>query len=963
MNTSEELRKLEAAIQAQEGLLGQGILPDEQIQATLQALRAKRADYQAQLQGSGAVALGNNNQVVGQDGILVDGNIGGDLITGVKIEEKHYHAAEGADPDQLHTAYLSHVYESTSQLALAGIDRKTASDAEARLNLGAVYTALLTLTPEAQESLQKRQRAEIEHMEEHASRRTSALEQLNRHARLVLLGDPGSGKSTFVNFVALCLAGAALNQPPDLDTLISPLPQEDEPRRPRLPGTKDEKPQPQPWDHGLLLPVRVILRDFAARGLPPAGQKASAKNLWDFIAAELTACCLDDYAPHLRKHLLEQGGLLLLDGLDEVPEASQRRAQIKQAVEDFAAVYAKCRILVTSRTYAYQKQDWRLKGFQETVLAPFSRGQISQFVQRWYDHIAILRGLNADDARGRAALLQRAIFASDRLMGLAERPLLLTLMSSLHAWRGGTLPEKREELYADTVDLLLDWWENPKVVRNAQGKIVNQQPSLAEWLKVDRAKVRVLLNELAFAAHARQPDLSGTADVAEGDLVTGLMRLSQNPEVNPARLVEFLTARAGLLLPRGVGVYTFPHRTFQEYLAACHLTDNGYPDEAARLGRTDPNRWREVVLLAGAKAARGGTFALWPLVDALCGQEPSEHSQAADYWGALLAGQSILENANPAALSQPNQIKTERVQRWQVHILASDTLSALERVRAGNTLAALGDPRFDPQHAWLPKDDTLGFMHIPAGKFLMGSDPKKDKDAEKASECPQHEVDLPEFWIARYPVTVAQYDFFVKTSGYQTRDPDSLRGQGNHPVVDVTWYDALAYCQWLNEQMGQWAKNREKTNASAVFWQGILGKHWQITLPSEAEWEKAARGDGQARIYPWGDEFIPRKANTTEIGVGRLSAVGCFPGGASSYGLLEMSGNVWEWTRSAYAKYPYAPKDGRENTQADRSARRVLRGGSFHFDAGFARLSYRHRNVPDFRGDLIGFRVVVVPCC
>ena len=108
---------------------------------------------------------------------------------------------------------------------------------------------------------------------------------------------------------------------------------------------------------------------------------------------------------------------------------------------------------------------------------------------------------------------------------------------------------------------------------------------LAEWLKVDREKVRTLLNELAYQAHAAQPDLVGTADVAEGDLVSGLMRLSQNPDVKPVRLVEYLSQRAGLLLPRGVEVYTFPHRTFQEYLAACYLTDADYPDLVARLAR------------------------------------------------------------------------------------------------------------------------------------------------------------------------------------------------------------------------------------------------------------------------------------------------------------------------------------------------------------------------------------------
>ena len=285
----------------------------------------------------------------------------------------------GPKPDTLRDAYLNHLFEETSGLSLAGIDRKTASQSEARLNLGAVYTALLTLTPEAHQQMERDEKLERE------VRRLSALEQLNRHQRLVLLGDPGSGKSTFVNFVALCLAGDSLGRDDaNLALLTAPLPDDKG-------GDQDEA---QPWEHGALLPVRVILRDFAARGLPPVGQRATAEHLWHFIADELESAALDDYTPHLRQELQEKGGLLLLDGLDEVPEAGDRREQIKGAVEDFASSFPRCRVLVTSRTYAYQKQEWRLRSFTETVLAPFSGGQIRRFVDRWYAHIAVLRGMH-----------------------------------------------------------------------------------------------------------------------------------------------------------------------------------------------------------------------------------------------------------------------------------------------------------------------------------------------------------------------------------------------------------------------------------------------------------------------------------------------------------------------------------------------------------------------------------------
>jgi predicted NACHT family NTPase len=201
-------------------------------------------------------------------------------------------------------------------------------------------------------------------------RRLSALAQLDRNHRLVLLGNPGSGRSTFVHFVALCLAGEVLEtEVANLARLTEPLPQDDEDRR-----EKDKEPQPQPWSHGPLLPVRIVLRDFAA------------KHLWDFIAAELESAAPVDFEKPLAQELLKEGGLLLLDGLDEVPEANRRREQIKQVVEDFSKSFPRCRVLVTSRTYAYQQQAWRLPSFAEAVLAPFGSGQIRRFVERWYTH-------------------------------------------------------------------------------------------------------------------------------------------------------------------------------------------------------------------------------------------------------------------------------------------------------------------------------------------------------------------------------------------------------------------------------------------------------------------------------------------------------------------------------------------------------------------------------------------------
>jgi hypothetical protein len=294
----------------------------------------------------------------------------------INIDARRFDLAPepGASPESLQKAYLNRLVLQIYRLPLAGVDPKVATDKGSReLELSAVYTALMTHRPETDGNLRH---LKTEGHPKDASRRLSALAVLNKEPRLAMLGDPGSGKSTFVNFVALCMAGEALGQANvNLKLLTAPLPEEEIEERA---GDKSA-PRPQSWDHGFLLPVRIVLRDFAARGLPDSGQPADGETLWNFIIAELGGT-LKEYSLHLKKTLLEKGALILLDGLDEVPDADRRRVQVKQAVQSFAMDFSRCRFLITSRTYAYQRQDWKLDGFDEAVLSDFSPSQIARFI-------------------------------------------------------------------------------------------------------------------------------------------------------------------------------------------------------------------------------------------------------------------------------------------------------------------------------------------------------------------------------------------------------------------------------------------------------------------------------------------------------------------------------------------------------------------------------------------------------
>ena len=308
------------------------------------------------------------------------------------------------------------------------------------------------------------------------------------------------------------------------------------------------------------------------------------------------------------------------------------------------------------------------------------------------------------------------------------------------------------------------------------------------------------------------------------------------------------------------------------------------------------------------------------------------------------------------------------------------------RVQAGDGLARLGDLRpgvgVDPETG-LP---DIAWCYVPPGPFVMGS--ADDDEMAYVYKEPQHrnESITEGYLISRYPITNAQFAVFVEAGGYRERrywteagwqwkggrtGPETygdVCDLPNHPVVMVTWYGAVAFCRWLQERLQITDYRLQVWREGELETLSLEPKTLRVRLPSEAEWEKAARGtDG--RWFPWGKEPDPNRANYGNTGIGTTSAVGCFPGGASPYGVEDLSGNVWEWTRSLWGEdgeksdfgYPYDPGDGRENPEAERDVRRVLRGGEFDEGAWSVRCACRLGVDPDSHWNSSGFRVVASP--
>lgn len=274
-------------------------------------------------------------------------------------------------------------------------------------------------------------------------------------------------------------------------------------------------------------------------------------------------------------------------------------------------------------------------------------------------------------------------------------------------------------------------------------------------------------------------------------------------------------------------------------------------------------------------------------------------------------------------------------------------------------------PSPSPTVSILDKPIRMELVRIPAGEFLMGSDPTTDKDAYD-DEGPQHAVYLSDFYIARTPVTNTQFAVFSEAQGYQTtaeregfgwvwvgskwervkganwRNPGGpetdIAGKEEHPVVQVSWHDAVAFCSWLSEVTGR-----------------------PFRLPTEAEWEKAARGSttgtGRGHLYPWGDALPSDKLCNFNTRVGSTTPVDAYLQGATpDTGMLDLAGNVWEWLADWYDADFYTNSPARNPVGPTSGQYRVLRGGSWNNSQRNIRAAVRYRRYPDLRNSNIGFR-------
>ncbi len=861
--------------------------------------------------------------------------------------------APRASDEALQRRYLKKLQGYCDLLPLAAVDEKTDSSSGNRLRLSQVYINLNTtdfvdktgkvVTHEMRAQRQAAEREEKEKLQPY-----TALQAAAQHPALVILGDPGSGKSSFLNHLMFVLAAKRLQ-----------------------PGNE----LPPDWPHGPLLPVRVLLRELAvslekkgAKNFLNLGAEARRRELsrvvYEHIAEHLADYDAPDFAEALKTAIANGNCLLVFDGLDEA--ATAQRPLVRLAVEEFCASHPGNRSLLTCRIRSYEGKAC-LESFKTVTLAPFDNEQIAGFIAHWYD--ALPQKFNAEQAAAKKADLREAV---QRLpQDLVRNPLLLTTLANMHT-NSLELPRQRIKLYKNASALLLQRWQAHKA-----GKV-----SLIEALGLQSDKeIYRALWELGYFAQKSERG-QAAADIPQTEAINILTRHFaplDKPLVAAGEFLDFVDQTAGLLIGRGGAsgnVYAFPHRTFQEYFAGCHLAkgSRNFKNELAKL-LAEGDYWRltaqlgiEEFLYNDNNDGAAMDVAYW-----LCPPHelPPAAVQPADekaWRGALWAGHFALE-IGLARIAQDDLPEggpafLERLRQRLIRIFTENLLPPRERADAGFVLGQLGDPREGV--CTLPPL----WVELPGGRFTMG-----DKE-----NGPPHEVELSPFKISKYPITNAQFERFMNDGGYQNEkwwskagweyrqkenreEPrywdDEESNLPNQPVVGVSWFEAEAFCNWLTEQLA---------SGKSASLQVASSKKQIVRLPTEAEWEFAARGK-EGRKYPWqtpaggNDEPTPERANYDQSQISRPTAVGMYHLGATPEGIFDLAGNVWEWCLDWYDEKYYAEckKKGvvKNPFCTKESWGRVQRGGAYYSDADALRGGRRHGYDPGYWLDGYGFRVCV----
>lgn len=732
---------------------------------------------------------------------------------------------------------------------------------------------------------------------------------LNQHDRFILIGKPGCGKTTLLHRAALAFAEGRAET--DLG-----------------------------WKGKNLLPIFTRLRNFGAYLLQHKDrfQAPCPGALIAYLESQLQDGERQILSPNFFDNRLKEGNcLILLDGLDEV---SENRAEVAQHISEFIACYGKIHgncFGLSSRPRGYETVERQLRPARlaEAEVQPMDAGSIRELIRNLLIIIEPNQIQREKDINDLAANMLSRV----DLIEISSTPLFCSALVQVYKYHAKHLPERLVDVLDEIVVLLLGFWKAQQSL--ADSERFAAEDGTGKPRRLEEA-VNIKRQRLSFLAHHMQEqriveiESSKAAEIL-ADYLRERERVKDD-EIGRLWAEEFLInshERSGLLAEIEPGQYAFLHKSFMEYLAATWLVNRGQVIQAA-LAHLDDDWWEPVILLAGAHPGLPEHIRS-DLINQILDLGEGEAAAGRKANCLVIAGRLATNMKDDLPGSEQ-----ERVEQALLDGLHSGRLNGKQRAQVGAELGRLGDPR-----AEVMTIEEMPFCYIQAGSFLMGE--RNDILAGglllvKGKNI--REENLPAFWLGKYPVSNTQFDRFIQARGYENggywpearaagfwkdgkfkgRYDDEARnrpvqygepfGLPNHPVVGVSWYEAAAFARWLDGLAQQ---------------QGWIGAEWQVHLPNETQWEKAARGGQRIpepanpenvfslkaithanpapaalanplpeRAYPWGDDLSINFANVNETRIGATSAAGCFTRYAGPYGNEDLAGNVWEWQRNWY---------------------------------------------------------------
>jgi DNA polymerase III delta prime subunit len=800
--------------------------------------------------------------------------------------------------------YVAKLEDDTSWIKLQGISSGAGESLEATGRpIESIYTPLRAREP--------RRAAEGLAHEELRTEETRLSDLLPRVRHLLFVGDPGSGKTTFLHLVACMLARDVLGKSPPEGRSFRSL---------HL-GFPDDAPAP--------LPIFVRLAELASALELRTERDLLPGVLLHAVAPDTDLANRRTEREAMARALGEGRAMLLLDGLDEVSR-ERSRERVFALIAAARRAWPEAAMVATSRPFDTKRLTGPGFDFQEVWVEPFGPEQIGEFLRRW---VAALPG----EQRGYRAELEAAIVQRDDIRKLAENPVMLTCLCVIH-WNERKLPHGRAAAYRAVIKWLLQAREEKrKSARYAQAFAEAAIAELALQMMVHPSGKCV---EVALADAARMVEpVVRTYRKKVAD--------SEDPRHAAGEWLRWETTGSGLLRLSEQGKIRFWHLTFQEFLGAERLTSWEADEEGAkawwpvlRPKLYDP-QWAVALDLFPACLLlnKHGIEKVSLLLDRIA---------ATRVPGPVGLWERLLPFLRPKATLRGDARLLVLLDRLLNQLEVYD-YPVPDGIQAIHDELALGARRIfeapgSSELAWderLPVAEVLGRL----GDFRLATSPLDRMLPVKGRDLA----------LGKYPVTVEEYRAFVDAGGYKEEgfwdaegwrirvdhgweSPGSWDQQVDHrnwPVTGVSWFEAMAFCAWLSAKTGK-----------------------AIQLPTEDEWQAAAtHPEG---LYPWGKEEPSPELANYGFNVGHPTPVGLYPLGKAPGGHLDMAGNVWEWCSDKLLR------DGSAAAQSDPLAGapfRGLRGGSYWHDAGNLRSADRDSCHAGDRGDFFGFRLALSPAC